>query len=434
MKRFVAGLAMAFALAGPVWAQEADKAPAAAGAQASEMEDLKKRVEALEKGAKDTEMADELGHKLHPIHSLYGLKISGGVTMVGQGVAHLKNADHRGAFTLSADLTLESPVGKDGRVIAVLDFQRGAGLQNLPPFFTGPNGNTTGPNNDVESFDDDRVHVAQFLYEHNITPSLVVSVGQLDPTSYFDVNEYANSERLQFLANGFVNNPAIEFGGSENFYGPGARVTWWPAEYMDITLGAFEGNGDYSNVFDNPFAMAEVNLKLSPMGKEGNYRLYYWNRQGRTDVANTATPTDQGLLKAANQGVGISIDQSLSDNTGFWIRAGQQREKIAQFDRFAAAGFHAGAEKIGRPNDYMGLGYGMAFMGNDYKDFKRTSDPAFEAGDEHYIELYYTISVAGANQTRGLHITPDIQYVINPGGDKNATDLFIYGMRLQAFF
>src|SRR3989338_532674 len=138
----------------------------------SELEDLKRRVEYLEKWLKGTEVVDELGHKYHTIHSIYGLKIGGGLTMTAQGVSHHKNTNQKGAGALSADIAIESPVGEDGRAVAVFDFQRGAGLQNLPAFFTSPNGNSSGTNADIESFDDEQMHLTQISYEHNIASNL----------------------------------------------------------------------------------------------------------------------------------------------------------------------------------------------------------------------------------------------------------------------
>lgn len=398
------------------------------------IEELKTRVGKIEDMLKEQEVVDGLGHKLHPIHSIYGLKISGGLTITGQGVMRHKGANQHSAGAISADIALESPVGKDGMAVGVLNFQRGPGLQNLPAFFTSPNGNTTGANADIESFNNDQAHVTQFYYEHNIAQNLAASIGQLDITGYFDANEFANNERTQFLANLFVNNPIIEFGGSADFYSPGIRLTYGPAESMDITLGVFEGNGDYVDMFDKSFYMAEVNFKLKPADREGNYRIYYWNRQGRDSVTNSANPNDANLLKAENKGAGLSMDQTITDAVGIWLRAGVQREKVAQFDRHISGGVNIAGEIFGRENDTIGLGYGMTLMGKDYKDYKKSVSPDFESGAEHYLELYYNISVADAPQNKGFHISPDIQYVMNPGGDANAAKLFIYGIRLQTFF
>ncbi|MBI5874763.1 MAG: carbohydrate porin [Deltaproteobacteria bacterium] len=411
-----------------------EKAEPKKAAYGSELEELKQRIEDLEKRVKSTEVVDELGHKFHPIHSIYGLKIGGGLTVTAQGVLHDKSNNQRGAGAISADIALESPVGKDGRAVAILDFQRGPGLQNLPSFFTSPNGNTSGANADIESFNNDQIHVTQFYYEHNMTSDLTATIGQLDITGYFDSNEFANNERTQFLANLFVNNPAIEFGGSADFYSPGIRLTYGPVEAMDITVGAFEGNGDYVDMFNKLFLMAEMNFKLKPLGNDGNYRVYYWDRQGRDSLTNTANPDDANLLKAENKGAGLSMDQVIADGVGIWLRAGFQRKKVAQFDRFIGGGLNIGGDIFGRANDAIGIGYGIAMMGKDYKDYKKSALSGFKAGTEHYMELYYNIAIADAAQNTGFHISPDIQYVINPGGDTNATKVFIYGIRLQTFF
>lgn len=399
-----------------------------------ELEKLKARVEAIESELHDhavEELVDKLGNKLKPIRSLYGLKMGAGITIVAQGIDYNGS---KGAGSVSADVLMESPIGKHGMAVIIFDIQRGAGIQNIPVFFTAPNENATGPNNDIESFNNDQIHIAQLYYEHNFINSLVVSVGQLDPTVYFDTNVLSNNERTDFLANEFANNPTIEFGGTDNFYGPGVRVAYAPAKYVNITAGAFEGNGDYIDMFHNPFFITEVDFKFEPFGKEGNYRVYYWNRQGRTSVTSTANPNDVNLLKAENKGVGVSIDQVVTDFAGVWLRAGIQREKVAQFDSYIGGGINIRGDSFNRPKDVIGLGYGAAFIGKDYKDFKMTSSPNFESGVEHYIELYYNMAIEDAQQFHGFHISPDIQYVINPGGDGKAAKLFIYGIRLQTFF
>ena len=396
----------------------------------SEVDALKKRVQDLEDKVMATEPAGELGHKLHPIHSLYGLKVGGSVTLVGQGSSA---DDSKGDLSLSADLVFESPVGENGTAVLVFDIVKGAGVQNIPGLFAGPNGSATGTNADLEGFDNDGVHLTQAYYEH-VYETLTVSVGQLDPTGYFDANEFANNERAQFLANIFVNNPAIEFGGTENFYSPGIRATFVPSEAFDVSLGAFEGNGDYSDAFDKPFLMAEANLNLRLMDRDGHYRLYYWMRQGRDDVGTTANPGDAELLDETNTGFGVSFDQYLTDSLGVWFRAGMQDEKVAQFDKFLAAGVHVNGGAFGRVNDRAGFGYGVTLMGQDYEDYLVSQDPAFSSGAEHYAEFYYNVALAHAEDEAGFHITPDIQYVVAPGGDENADSFLVYGLRLQAFF
>jgi carbohydrate-selective porin OprB len=306
-------------------------------------------------------------------------------------------------------------------------------------FATNPNGAGTGYNADIEAFNDSNVHLTQAYYERDVNERLAFSVGQLDITGYFDANEFANDERSQFMAPVFVNNPVIEFGGSEDFYALGVRATCAPTENIAVTLGAFEGDGDYTDTFDKPFLMAEADFAFKPFGMDGNYRVYYWYRGARPDLTpgfnadTTATPTNRALLKEFNNGLGISVDQMVSDNVGVWLRAGLQREQIAQFDKFVGAGVNVAGEFFGRANDRMGFGYGASFMGQDYEDYLNTLG-AFESAPEHYLELYYNYAVEHAGPDEGFHVSPDFQYVVNPGGDKNAPSAFIYGVRLQTYF
>jgi len=400
-------------------------------AQDTSVEDLQRRVGELEKKVGDGKVAaDEPGHaKLHPVHSVYGLTISGGVTVAAHGAKLESGTDPSAEGALSADLVVESQVGKNGRAVLVLDFQRGAGMGL--GLATAPNGAATGYSADLESFNDTSVHLTQAYYEHGGEGMLSFSVGQLDITGYFDGNEFANDERSSFMAPLFVNNPAIEFGGSDDFYSLGVRATIAPVENFSVTLGAFEGDGNYTDTFDKPFVMAQADLALKLFGMDGNYRLYYWYRSTRPDFANTADPTNAALAEEFNSGIGISFDQMVSDSAGIWLRAGMQRETVAQFDKFVSVGANFSGGCFGRANDAMGLGYGASFMSQNYEDYLGAG---FESAPEHYLELFYNYAVDNAGPGDGFHVTPDLQYVVNPGGDKNADSAFIYGVRLQAYF
>ena len=79
----------------------------------------------------------------------------------------------------------------------------------------------------------------------------------------------------------------------------------------------------------------------------------------------------------------------------------------------------------------MGFGYGASFMSQNYEDFNGSG---FESAPEHYFELYYNYAVEHAGPDEGFHVSPDFQYVVNPGGNDNADSAFIYGIRLQTYF
>ncbi|MFQ5479710.1 MAG: carbohydrate porin [Thermodesulfobacteriota bacterium] len=421
-----AGIVVVCLAAGPVSALGAENS--------NKVNELEQRIKALEDKSDGTDTSKERSHRLHPVHSEFGLEITGGLTFIVHGVANLPG-QKRSEASISGDLAVEGPIGKDGMAVIVLDVQRGVGVEGLN-LLAAPNGNPTGINADVESFNDIGVKVTQLYYEHHLFDGLIdIALGQLDITGYFDANNFANDETAQFMANVFVNNSSIEFGGSDNFYSPGLTLTFSPAEILGITVGVFDGDGDYARPFDDPFVMAEADIHLAFSGREGTYRLYYWKRPSRPagNLEFLADPTDTDLLKTANQGLGISLDQYLTEHIGVWLRAGTQRERVSEMKAFLGGGISSSSWFLGRLHDTMGLGYGVNFIGRDYKDFKRNSAGGFSAGNEHYLEAYYNVFLGGS-RGMGFHIAPDFQYIINRGGDRSTKNAFIYGLRLQADF
>ncbi|MDD5434093.1 MAG: carbohydrate porin [Nitrospira sp.] len=377
------------------------------------------------------EESAELGHKLHPIHTANQAKISGWLTAIVQGTAGSKdpsgNKNDMSEGSLSMDLLYEATLDNSGRFMFHLDVQQGKGLINTSPLFVAPNGNPTGPNNDIESFVNDQPHLVEAWYETSFADNkLILTLGQLDPTVYFDTNNYANSEKFQFIANEFGNNTAVEFGGSANFYGAGFRVTYSPSDFMSLTLGSINGDGTYSDMLSRPFTMAEVDLKPKLSGKDGNYRFYYWENHlpHYSDfLTTTGGTTSTTIIGNKNSGLGASIDQALTGNLGVWARVGIQDKKVSQFDRHISGGIQLSGNAFNRPQDVLGIGAGLTMISDDYKKASGLN------GDELYTEAYYNIAVK-----EGFQVTPDIQYISNPGGNSKKDAFFTYGVRAGVMF
>ncbi len=408
-----------------------------------DIEDLRARLEQIEKkGGGGGEELDGAGHKLHPVHSLSRAKLSGGVTGIYQ-----KSIGNDQAFggngsegQMSADLFLEAPIGESGLFLLRLDIEQGAGLTSFPPVFTNPDGNTTGPNNDVETFNNtESLNLNEARYEHRLLGDrLKITFGHIDLTSYFDENNYANKETFQYIAQHFNNNIAIDWGGSVNFFGPGFILNAYPTEALAVTLGWFEGDGNYEKFFDDPFLAGELTFKAHWGGREGNYRLYAWERQtphcrsSSTPEAflncDLIDPADQVRLKGRNAGFGLSLDQQISQTVGIWARLGYQDPDVAQFDKTFSAGAVTSASAIGRADDVLGVAYGIVIPGSSYKSVTGYTNK------EHYAEVYYKIVVTGDGSTTGFHVTPDVQYVANPAGNGVVDPVIVYGLRTQIHF
>ena len=415
--------------------------------EAGEVEDLKKEVEVLKEKVKqieekEVEARDEKGHKLHPIRSLYEARISGGFTGIVQGSLNNEGSfgGNRSEGSMSTDVFLEFPVHEKGSFLLRLDVQQGGGLASMPPVFANPNGNTTGPNNDIETFNSAQsLNLNEARHEDSLfNDHLRVVFGHIDLTSWFDENDLANKETFQYIAQHFNNNITIDWGGSVNFFGPGVVFVVDPLEIADVSLGWFEGDGNYDKIFGQPFLIGQVTLRTQFVGREGNYRFYGWGRftphcKSTSDPAIFSNcdliedPADRVRIKSGNSGFGLSLDQDISESVGVWARFGYQDPDVSQFDNAVSGGVVL-SKMLGRSHDRLGLAYGAVFPADDFKTATGRSDV------EHYAELYYKYVPFGDGVLTGLHITPDLQVVANPGGDGGIDPVFIWGLRTQVSF
>lgn len=388
-----------------------------------ELRQLDERIRELE--ASRHEQSDQDGR---PLHALSKTSLGGDVTMIGQMTPSVAPGE-QAEGTLSLDLFLEHQLKATGLVLLQLDMAQGPGFQVFP-VFVAPNGNPTGSNNDIETFDEPTtINVVQAYYRHDwLNERVTLTVGQYDPTGFFDTNMYANSERMQFIAPLFGTNPALEFGGTANFYGFGGVLKLRPAERIDVLLGVMEGDGDYREMFTRPWAIAETNVRLSPFGREGTYRLFVWENHRHHDPAFSLNPD------LRNRGVGLNFDQEVSKHVGIWGRYGVQDGQVAFFDRAASVGVQLGGGLINRPLDAWGFGYGLTMIGDPYRAHRSSlGAPQFDA-NEGYLETYYRYVLSGVGESLSVAISPDFQYVTNAGGDDSIDPIAVYGIRMQAFF
>ncbi|MBI1819926.1 MAG: carbohydrate porin, partial [Nitrospirae bacterium] len=298
---------------------------------------------------------------------------------------------------------------------------------------TNPDGNTTGTNNDVETWvNPESLNINEARYQGSFFDQrLMIAFGHMDLTAYFDTNVYANKETFQFIAQNFNNNIAIDWGGDVNFFGPGLVVAYSPAEWVTAIGGWFHGGRLdsvlYQNFFKDPWLAGEIDFKPKAFGRPGNYRFMVWS-QGTprcsftTDLPGSCTT---GIPEGKKtQGFAVSFDQEINSVLGFWARYGTQDGSVAQFDQAFSIGAQMTGEPIGRSNDTLGVAYGLTNPGGDYKAFSGKS------GGEHYFEVYYKFAAV----PNALEISPDIQYIKNPGCNTQVDSFYVLGLRTQVFF
>ncbi len=300
-----------------------------------------------------------------------------------------------------------------------LEAGNGAGIDDRIPTLSSFNGDAVG--------DDDKPGFTEVWYLHRFQYlGAVLEIGKLclggpgdnspDDAIAFDGSEYANNERNQFLSGGFVNNLALEL--PDNGLAAATRIS--PGEWIDISLAVADADAEWDDVFDDVFSITEINFKPEIAGHPGNYRIYGWfNGSDHEDLK------DPTKIRENNYGVGLSFDQEITESLGIFARYGWQRGSVSQVEHAWSAGLQFFGKFYGRKDDTFGLAYGMAIIGDDWKD----ANSGINAGDEHHAELYYNLSV-----NEHLNVSPDIQWVKNPNGDRDNGDVWAFGIRAQLSF
>ncbi len=363
---------------------------------------------------------------------LEGLRTSGAFTGILQGtIGNPKQfRGDRPQGTLSTDLFVETPVVSTPDSVSLffvnVGIQKGRGLtpgDSLPTLFKSPNGQFTGPNNDVQNFrEENAVNFKEARYEYHHFEGGIRQfrfvVGQLDLTKDFDTNQFANDQAFQFLGQIFNNNIAIDFGGQANFFGPGIVANYYPTPFVGLSAGYYQGEGLFEDLLNHPFMIVEGDVRVRPFGLLGNYRAYAWER----DTLHR-TQQDLTVFRSRNRGVGLSFDQKVSGSIGVWTRLGVQDARVSQFDKSGSVGVEWVGPLESRPNDVWGSGYGVTVGGPQYRARTGLNE------SEHYLETYYRIVTH-----KNFQVSPDLQYIINPGGNGAERSVLMYGVRLHVNF
>jgi high affinity Mn2+ porin len=399
---------------------------AAAESVRDELKALKIRIEQLEKklSEQDTKIEkqetviaehDSSFKELEGIKDVVsGLEISLGATSVIQGtVGNDDNTGHDDTdATYSVDIEITSKVGENGKALLYLEGGEGRGLDEEIENFNGYNADAIG--------DDADLQISEIWYEHSFKEGNVVATfGKMDATRWFDANEVANDETSQFLADVFVNNIVVEFPD----YAYGIRMTISPNEMFDISFGALEADSDYEDIFDENFLIAELGIKPKINNRQGNYRIYGWSNSGDKEVFDDSTD-----LKDDGYGVGISMDQEITDEITAFARIGWQNDDVYAVEYAGSLGFQVAGSFWGRDEDMFGLAYARSETGEDYRDYLR-SDGMRTAPAEESIEAYYSFKV-----NDNISLSPDIQFAKDMAGKESIDSVFIFGLRAQLDF
>lgn len=263
----------------------------------------------------------------------------------------------------------------------------GNGPDTFFPNYTGMNGDA-GSTQDSDGTD--RLTTLEAWAETKLLQErITVTAGKIDLTNYFDVNNFANDENLQFISGAFINSAAFAVPANS----PGVRVetNFKNFLYLQLALSSSDNSGD--RIFNDIYKVANIGWVILPKTDyEGTIRLYGYQH-----------PMGQKTF-----GWGLSIDKKIRESFSIFGRYGENEEDIARFWGIKSA-WSAGL-------DITGNLFGRTLSGGIAFGVSETDQPNLK--NEQQLEVYVRYPIG-----RGIYISPHFQQYWNVNGTNEKVTL-----------
>ena len=281
-----------------------------------------------------------------------------------------------------------------------------------------------------------------------------IYAGRFSITDYFDDNAYTHDPRTQFLAWAVMYNGAWDYPADTRGYTWGIvqeiHTPNWSWRY-GIAAEAKVANGPNFDrrLFRDHGQVAEVERRYSYHKHAGAIRvLGYGNRaQGgnyrealalaaQTGTTPNVFGTDRvGTLK---YGFGVSFDQAVSDNIGFFTRLGWNDGKTQSFaftaiDRLASGGISVKGTRWRRKHDVVATSFTASGLSAVHRQYLAAGGLDFLIGDGrlNYAPEYVWESYYSARPLPGFYVSFDAQRDTNPAYNHDRGPVMIYSIRLH---
>ena len=287
---------------------------------------------------------------------------------------------------------------------------------------------------------------------------LDIHVGKLDLVDFFDLNAVANDSHNQFMNWTVVNNGAYDYAADTRGYTIGAII-----DYEDRTWGFRFGEALLSkrangltlqkNLQDAHSENYELEFRpeLLSDGESALRLLAFTNFANMGDyhhaidlflAGKTSTPeiSDHPMQTTLKYGFGLNAEQEFTDNLRGFVRAGWNEGQHESFNytevnQTVAFGGDLRGTLWNRAQDK----FGVAFVGNGishrHREYLGLGGLGFLLGDgrltygtEKIMECYYNLPIP---LHRGIFGALDLQYIDNPGYNRDRGPVIVPGVRLH---
>lgn len=362
-------------------------------------------------------------------------------------------AEEQRALSFTSTLFLDFPVWKGGLFTFNPEMSGGEGLSSAKGLGGFPNGETfrIGDTKPV-------VYLARILLQQKFqlkeNQSLQIFVGKFGLSDYFDTNSYSHDPRTQFINWSLMTNGAWDYAANTRGYTDGIYANYQFNTWQ--IRGSFSAMPTAANGPNLGFSFNKLNAiniemekkitfanhdtsvfkilgyrNLAPMG---NYNQAIQNYFTIPDIISSR---QQGRTK---YGLGINAEYSHSDTWGLFGRISYNDGKnetwaFTEIDQSASLGITLKGKMWNRSNDFAGLAIVANGLSTSHKKYQELGGNGFMIGDgnlnyglEKIAEIFYSYSIPHTSFT----ISPDYQFAINPGYNKDRGPIQFLSMRFHA--
>lgn len=359
-----------------------------------------------------------------------------------------------GALSLTSTLFFDAPLWKGANFTFNPELSGGKGLSQAKGLGGFTNGETFRIGNPEPV-----VYVARLLLEQNFELShhrnLKLVIGKYGLSDYFDFNAYSHDPRAHFMNWSLMNQGSWDYAANTRGYTSGLYIEYkTPQAEVRGSFSAVPTSANGPDLDYNYNKANGINLELTKPFQvnaywSGFFRILAYRNQaamGNYDLANRAQGipdiTSTRSPYRTKYGYGLNAELSYSDVLGLFARYGWSDGKnetwaFTEIDESISVGVHFWGKSWNRKQDFAGIAWVTNGLSSSHQKYQQLGGNGFMIGDgnltygqESILEAFYSFQVPASPFT----LSPDFQWVINPGYNIDRGPLTVWGLRVHTEF
>ncbi|MBV9510055.1 MAG: carbohydrate porin [Caulobacteraceae bacterium] len=285
---------------------------------------------------------------------------------------------------------------------------------------------------------------------------IVFTIGRLSVTDVFDANRYAHDPRNDFLNWAVIDTGTFDYAADAWGFTYGASAELYDGHWT-IRAGVFDLSISPNDVrLDPAFGqfqlIGEVEQRYAMGKRAGKLAITVFLTRGRmakftdaiaeAEASGTVPEVADVRDYRSRTGVSANLEQAITDDVGFFARAGMANGSIEPFeytdiDKTATVGVSITGTRWRRADDTVGIAGVIDGVSKVHQRYLALGGLGILVGDgklphpgpEEILETYYDLAIV-----KHLALTFDGQIVGNPAYNRDRGPAPVLGVRLHAQF